>query len=353
MNNKLVRALPAHEAGMYRLMSRTEGDAGPMRISVTRSPSVERSYLNTGSYAAQTLVLVDESDAVVGMSTRSVADYMVADRVRCIGYLSDLRIDSVVRKKKFLRSGYAEFAALHEKDEAKPEWYLSSVMGNNDAMLDLISTKRPSMPWYSPIGVYTTCVLRPRWGASNLKGLKVTVTQDDDAVCDVLRCAEFFRKDCFVRPCYQYAPWLLGAYAVSMESECFALRTLLLDVNQEKQIRLSYSTLGKIVRTVSGLSATLGLHPPLPPSGTALQHGYLYAMSYVGNQKKALSALLKIIKTIPQFASKWIIGGEMCGSTVASSLCELATVVVHSKMFAVSWEKKVEAPSLHIEVVNL
>ncbi len=148
---RFVVAGREHEPALRRLLAAAEMP-GWVRLAYHHEPDLAAS-LAAGGRTAQVIAALD-GDEVVGCGYRSIWRASVNRRPTAIGYLGGLRSLARVRGGTGLARGFRFLAELHGDGRAPA--YLTTILEDNDAALELLSSGRAGLPTYRPLGRYLT-----------------------------------------------------------------------------------------------------------------------------------------------------------------------------------------------------
>jgi len=153
---KYTLSTAAHEAALRR-MAREQAMPGWVRLAFAHDPDWSLGQEVLGRLS-QTMVVLDDSDDVVGCGVRSIRKVYVNGHITDIGYLCGLRALPSIRGSLALAHAYRFFHQLHEGDRMVPA-YLSMIVEDNTAAKELLTSGRASLPAYLDRGRYITSAL--------------------------------------------------------------------------------------------------------------------------------------------------------------------------------------------------
>jgi hypothetical protein len=153
---------------------------GAIAIRMEREPSYLAAAAVEGRFR-QTLTVRDGNDGrLVGLGSRSVSERHVNGVPAPIGYLSNLRLLPEHRGGVVLARGYAFLRELH--NDQRTQLYLTTIVDDNTAAMQLLTSQRAGMPLYHPVGRYLTAAIslaQPRRTADTV-GFQIRAGRTDD-----------------------------------------------------------------------------------------------------------------------------------------------------------------------------
>jgi len=141
-----------------RALLRDEPMPGWVQLAYEREPSFFSAAATLGD--TQAIVLRD-GDAVLGLGCRSSRRLYLDGEPRRVGYLSGLRTHPSIRGRSCLARGYKLLRCLEDADPLPG--YVSTILENNHAALDLLTSGRAGLPRYCDIGRYTVAAVPLGW----------------------------------------------------------------------------------------------------------------------------------------------------------------------------------------------
>jgi hypothetical protein len=181
-------ATPADDSELRSLL-RENPIPGKISVSFEREPNYFIGA-SLGNSFHQTVVARDGNNAeIIAMGSRSIRDVYINGTVKCVGYLSDLRISKGYRvMRRALSRALAYFHDLHQ--DGHVPFYLSSIIEDNLSARRLFSAGLPGLPTFQEYArLYTLAIYcrRKRRRLPMPNGLQLTrgssVHIDEIAAC--------------------------------------------------------------------------------------------------------------------------------------------------------------------------
>ncbi len=159
-----------------------QSSGGSHGITLSREPSYFDALSVEGS--SNDVIAVKDSSRIVAVATRSEKLCFVNGRPTMLGYLSNLRIAPEFRRGAILAKGFRFLKELHQAGQAK--LYLTTVVSDNLAALDLLTSQRAGLPSYKPAGKLITYLIG-RIPGSDHQDIRRAAVSDIPAVVDFLQ----------------------------------------------------------------------------------------------------------------------------------------------------------------------
>jgi hypothetical protein len=309
--------LTARAASATRFALATEDDdavirrllrENPMGGEITLSFEREPDYFCGAQIAGaeDQTILGFERGRLFGMGRCSFRERYLNGKIRRVGYLSDLRLDSSAQGRfDLLRRGYRFF---HELDRANfADFYFTSVTADNFRSLRFLERGLPGMPVYEPLGDFVTLLIAVPGNARRLTRLKAgrgTIAATSEEHVSAL--AEFLNSH--ARQHNLSSVWderklfslerhglPLADFQLLMNDGKIVACGALWDQRRFRQIVIrGYSRRLGFVRPWLNLFAGVFRAPRLPPVGLTLAHGFLSPLAVSPDDKQALLALVEL-----------------------------------------------------------
>lgn len=183
---------------------------GMVSVGFQREPSYFGAAVVEGRFRQVVAARDTTANCIVGFGSRSVCDRYVNGQPTPIGYLSTLRLLPEHRRGRLVGRGYALLRKLHE--DRRTSLYLTTIVQDNHAAIEVLTTGRASLPIYQPAGRYHTVAISLTHGRQRRNGrsgieIRSAKMGDMPAILDFLRTVgprrQFF-------PCYEAEDFFAG-----------------------------------------------------------------------------------------------------------------------------------------------
>jgi hypothetical protein len=282
-------ATSADNADILRLL-RENGMAGRYSLSLEREPDAFAAPAPRDRHAY--VLAIAPGGESVGLCERVVRPAFVNGRVERLPYLTALRVAKSHRNRIAVLKG--GFHTLHEQVEQPDEFpaALTSIAADNAVARRVLTAGLKGLPSYSPIGGYSTLVLRPRRFAPD-PALSLARPEELGEV------AAFLRQE-LVR--FQFAPVWTEAALRSLSASFLVHRTAgritgCLSLWDQRALRQAvvrgYPPAVRALRPAINLVApALGI-PTLPHVGTALSQAFLSHLAVAQDDPDIMLSLVR------------------------------------------------------------
>jgi hypothetical protein len=291
-----------------RRLLRENPMGGEIRLSFEREPDYFRSTQIAG--ADEQTILGFERGRLIGLGRCSVRDRYVNGRVRRVGYLSDLRLDSSAQGRfDLLRRGYRFFRELHRIHPA--DFYFTSVAADNFRSLRFLERGLPGMPIYDPLADFVTLLIsvpRPARRATQLQaqGRKFMAgsAADVSALAGLLNsharqynlAAAWDEEKIRSLEHHGLSP---ASFQLLVDGGRVVAGGALWDQRRFRQIVIrGYGRRLARVRPWLNLVAGVLGGPQLPRAGSTLAHGFLSPLAVSPDDRQALLALIESSRSV-------------------------------------------------------
>ena len=288
----------------------------PMRGEISVSLEREPNYFHDSHVAGEDnqTVLAVKSGRLVCMGHCTIGDRYINGRVRRVGYLSGLRLDSSVQGRfDILRRGYQFFRELQHDDPA--DFYFTSITGDNIRSIRFLERGLPGMPVYLPLGDFVTLLLpvpqklqslqqRKEETIARLKSEGIEIISGSD----VPGCQLTSFLNAQAGQFNLVARWneenLLSLQRSGLTQSDFQVLTgtgkviacaALWDQRSFKQTVIrGYSRRLSFLKPILNLHAKMFDGPQLPAIGSTLAHGFLSPLANSPGNERYLSGLIEL-----------------------------------------------------------
>ncbi len=343
------------DAAIRRLL-RENPMPGEIRLTFEREPDYFRSTQMANSGSQTVLGFLNER--LIGVGRCSVRNCFVNGKVRRVGYLSELRLDSSAQGRfDILRRGYQFFRELHRDDPA--DFYFTSIAADNERSIRLLERGLPGMPAYKFASDFVTLLIpvprdsRGKRGNNKLASRGFKCVAGSHALAgELVSCLNSHAEQ------NQLATYWTETDLLSLEHFGLALSDfrLVLDKNNSivacaalwdqrdfKQIVVrGYAPQISTVRPLINLSAKLFGTAHLPPVGSTLAFGFVSPVCCGDPQ-----LLITLIKSILPVAAER--GLEFLTLGFAANDSRLATIrsqfrcrEYRTRLYQVIWDESDE-----------
>ncbi len=129
---------------------------GSMSLAFTHEPNFFAA-IEVEGYSQQVMVVENDGE-LAGSGVIARRRVYLNGQPAEVGYLSSLRVDSAFRNTTVMGRGYRYLRQLHESQPGIP-FYLSTIMEENVAARELLTSGRAGLPNYREIGKYVTTII--------------------------------------------------------------------------------------------------------------------------------------------------------------------------------------------------
>ena len=287
-------------------------------------------------------VVVGEQDGqLVGAGLVTVRRVYLNGAAAEVGYLSSLRADPAIRGTTALARGFRFYRRVHEAQRRVP-FYLSTIMEDNVAAREILTSGRAGLPSYHEIGRYQTLALpllrqsTPRLPA----GLRIVA----GSAVGAEEIAAFLRETGRTRQCYP-------AYtAEELQAPTGLLRGLAVDNfavaftgDHIQGVMAAWNQLPFRQHVVTGYQGWLRWARPLlgcllPPTGAPVRSLLAACIAIRDDDPAVFRALLRhLLKTHTGSAHRFLFVGLAGTDPLLSVACEPWHLTLHSRIYAVEW----------------
>ncbi|MEO9874526.1 MAG: hypothetical protein ABJM26_15295 [Anderseniella sp.] len=191
LSNKLVRgqlsfepAGPQDRQDILRIL-RENPVGGRFGISMEREPDPYASDFGLSPNHLTVIARDIVTGAAAGMCERTVFNAYVDGEVRALPYIGGLRAEQNYRHRiSAIKGGFEAFRVFGERSGELP-FALTSITSDNQAARRLLTAGLNGLPHYSPVGEFTTFVMRPR-AQTRPKGIRIGSAADIPAIVNLL-----------------------------------------------------------------------------------------------------------------------------------------------------------------------
>jgi len=150
-----IRLATREDDAQVRAVLRRNVMPGAMELAFTHEPSFFDA-IDVEGYDPR-VIAGEEDGQVVGVGLLATRRVFLNGAPAEIGYLSSLRADPAIRGTTALARGYRFFRRLH--NERPLPFYLSTIMEENAAAREILTSGRAGLPAYHEIGRYRTLAI--------------------------------------------------------------------------------------------------------------------------------------------------------------------------------------------------
>ncbi len=257
---------------------------GRMQLSFRREPDALQS--DFGSLAhGYILARNRRSGEIVGLCERVVRECFVNGEVQALPYLAGLRVVRGFRHRLLvLRGGFEAVRRLLVTPQELP-WSLTSIMSDNARARRVLGARLKGMPYYEPVGEYSTFALLPggdmscdQAGFSDLPGIASLLmrqgAQRQFAACWRPETLEAFARNGWLAPRDYFV--LRGNGGAGGGGGRVRACAALWDQSAHRQLVVAgYSPWLRRVRPIVNLGARFAGMPRLPAPGEPLRAAWL------------------------------------------------------------------------------
>ena len=286
-----------------RAFSRSYASDGSFGFCMEREPNYFEALTVEG--LKNDVIAVRVGDEIIGTSTRSEKACFVNGNPEpvMLGYLSSLRIAPPYQKTSVLARGYRFLKELHKAGGSK--LYLTTIMGDNEKALEILTSRRAGLPAYEDFGIFYTYTLQPcdkvvsRLSSDSSLSISLGSTEDAGEIIGFIHGhgprRQFYpayteemlvRRDGLLKGLSHEHVFLarkngklIGTLALWDQSSF-----------RQRYIR-SYSRLISTLRPLYNLYASLTSHPLLPKAGQRLDYRFVAMLCIADDDLKVFSSL--------------------------------------------------------------
>jgi hypothetical protein len=243
------------------------------------------------------VILVKDGDKAVGFGIRSIEPRYVDGKIEDVGYLSGLRGYPEYRNGTFLARGYRFLRELDQ--DGKVPFYLTTIIEDNSLARKILESGRVGLPNYTPLGVLSSSVIKPRVKKSKkkhdvVKGNELPLERIVDFLKLEGRNKQFF-------PCYPFTDFgssrLRGLeqedFYVAIDGEEIIGTLAKWGQEKFKQTRvIGYDKRLSIARPLINIASRFSNIPNLPRKGELLHHFYAALPVTKNNDPEILESLV-------------------------------------------------------------
>lgn len=324
---------------------------GHIALSFRREPDFFVGCAVQGE-TSQIIKCVDTRDgSIVGLGARHTKTLFINGRASRVGYLSDLRGDSVVRRRTLLARGYAYLRSIHDADPL-PLYFSVILEGNADALSSLTGA-RAGLPVYEDRGRILTPAIHLDRALPERTSPGVTVSRGEaglmPAVFGFLQ-HEFANK--------QFAPHyantdmgtarLLGLrpadFYVALRDGRVVGCIAKWDQSGFRQTHVErYSPAMRLARPLYNLAARLSHRHPLPAPGDKLPYLYLSLVATENNCPDILATLLRsVYRDQRRSEYHFLIAGLHERDPLCAVLADYRSIEAGGRLFAIYYPQDAE-----------
>jgi hypothetical protein len=286
-----------------RRLLRVNPMEGEIKLSFDREPNYFYSAQVAG--AEDQTILCFQRARLVCMGRCSVRHRFVNSRIRRVGYLSDLRLDSSAQGRfDLLRRGYRFFHQLHLANPA--DFYFTSVSTDNFRSLRFLERGLSGMPVYQPLADFVTLLIAVPSNARRLPTVKADgrsiVTGSKENLSALVECLNSHAKQHNLTAVWNEEKVLslehhglpLGDFRLLLDNGKITACAALWDQRGFRQMVIrGYSRRLALMRPWLNVVTGIFGAPQLPPVGSTLALGFLSPLVVWPDDNPALLSLIK------------------------------------------------------------
>lgn len=279
---------------------------GRFRVSLRREPSFFYAVEIQGPFSQVGVARDLDSGRAVGCATRAVRTAYLNGEPAELGYLGGLRLDPRFRGGTLLARAYRTLRRWHE--DGRTRLYVTTVIEDNHAVRQLLSSRRAGLPVYHDWGRYHTLAIGPACKRRPPSGDFRVERGDPSRVAEIVECLrrngrrrQFFPRytaEEFLGPGQPLRDFRIGDFHLAMKGDRVAGVAATWDQTAFKQTVLAgYGGIVKTVRPLYNLVARWRGLPRLPLPGSELRHCFVSFLAIDGDDLNVFRALLGSIRS--------------------------------------------------------
>jgi len=269
-----------------------------------------------------------------------------------LGYLGGLRLDSRFRGGTLLARAYRTLRRWHE--DGRAALYVTTIVEDNHAVRQLLSSQRAGLPCYHDWGRYHTLVIGPACKRRPPAGDLRVERGEPSRVAEIAECLsrngrrrQFFPRypaEEFLKPGQHLRDFKISDFHLAVKGDRVVGVAATWDQTAFKQTVLAgYGGMVKTIRPLYNLVARLGGLPRLPSPGSELRHCFVSFMAIDGDDSDVFRALLGSIQShvAAQGYDYFLVGLHECDPLLPTAR-EYPHRDYVSRLYVVYWEDGAE-----------
>lgn len=279
---------------------------GRFRVSLRREPSFFHAVKIQGPFYQVGVARDLESGRAIGCGTRAVRAAYLNGELAELGYLGGLRLDPRFRGGTLLARAYRTLRRWHE--DGRAGLYVTTIIEDNHAVRQLLSSRRAGLPCYHDWGRYHTLVIRPGRNRRPPAGDLRVQRGEPSRVAEIAECLnrnakrrQFFPRytaEELIQPGEHLRDFQIGDFHLAVKGDRLVGLAATWDQTAFKQTVLAgYGGMVNTVRPLYNLLARWGGLPRLPSPGSELKHCFVSFIAVDGDDLDVFGALLDSIQS--------------------------------------------------------